>query len=266
MCNKHILCIFNNLSIFSNLSILIFLISTLSSVYAEQTSTDNDPPSGIRFSTEDVLYYNYLSTQTITSHIVGEKITNTSEVAWQFALSCSKSTDTGAQLNLTITIIKAKVTDPAVTYEINSSDKTLTHKHNILRHLLLLNGKSLQLYFNYKNQRLEKISGGAEIIADIRKKFPADDFGDQHRIAQQAQHQFSDTHLLRIWRSILLGANNTDESIELGQPLQRSVTRTWTAAESIAVNGEKIPYQLTLDSAEPVKGTLLKSGPNDIQA
>ncbi len=251
-----------------------FALSAAPVLSSADTPKAETTPIGIHFTADTTLYYDYLNTSIITQNINDDTIVIHSEIAWRFALRCAASDTSGADLVLTIQILKAKMTDPAVSYEVNSSNQIPPSKQNILRHFLLLNGKSFNIRYNYATQGIESISGGAAIIAAIRKEFPDDDFGSTHRVTQQAEQQFSDASLLRLWSRILLGARSGNEIIELGNPLNRSVTRNWGAIDdnshpyTLQLAGvQKEPKESEADSTKDAsaKGRILNTGANGIE-
>ena len=244
----------------------------------DQTTEGNLGESGhsiptLTFKHGEKLIYTYQTIQKTTQHINDDEIHIESKIAWQFALHCVEQNDDRAQLRLSILLIKAAVKAPKFEHSIDTSIDNKQSNVPVIGHLALLNGKTLDLSYDKKLQRIVKISGAENIHKAFRKKYPKDEFDDvEHPLYLQAQQQFSNQALLRVWREIIRPPQRGSEEIALEAPLQLKVTRTWQEPDSTGIASYSIqPYSAPAADGDEKNAAAaimlpLTSGPNPVSA
>ncbi len=245
------------------LLILLHVCLCSSIVCAEDVANNNAAaPEKLQFKAGYVYKYVYQTEQLVNQKIVDDEIKTQSTITWQFALFCSKNTAKEAHLKLSIIGIMASINAPGFKHDIDTSRKESQLNVPLIGHLSLLNGKGLDLFYDYQQQRLRSLSGADSIHKAFLKLYPRDEFEEKDDPRYlRAKQQYSDKNLLRLWREILRPAGSGDEIFKLEEPIGIEAKRSWKP-------GEKNDHTFTLTRASSKEAPMitLQVGPNAVKA
>ena len=245
------------------LVLLVLLSICCTCVQAEEVAVAQPKHHELSFKADRVDEYVYQTKQSTKQTINNDKLVINSEIAWVFSLRCKSSNEQNATLLLTIQAIKASVKGPAFEHSIASDDPESSRDTPVIGHLLILNGKSLTLTYDYQTQRLSKLSGATEIhkaFEKIYKPHPITEEPDPRMAGIRAQ--YSNEALLRLWSEIIRPAGTGTDEISLPAPLNLTLKRKWASNDK----AETYAYLYKPTEGQTGPTIQLNPGSNPIEA